>query len=244
MIPIVWGTKVKREQAGALATDCPVCLERTIADEFVVSAAKHVYFIHGGYKEATRYARCRLCGMAAPMPADVVPILETPGHLAIPDEEFIAKTNPSIAGKPKAEAYVKVEYPAGVTRLQAALFGAIVDCIKAQEQMDKVSGFTGGLALLLLPSSIFLSSYASDPVVALAACFILGTIGIVQIHLWMLHRAVSKEMQRFVRRVAEHTGLTLDNLIENATKLGKRYRKVSRHLQRMREVYSTMDVLE
>jgi len=238
MAIIVWGAKVKLEQSGSLAMDCPVCLERTVGDQLVLLSARHIYFIHGGYKEAARYARCRLCGMAAPRPDDAIGMFDIPPDMFTANPDLIARSNPSLAEKPKRLPDVFIEYPAGVTRVQAALFGAILECANAQGKDDKVTGFTGGLALLLLPLAVFVSSYADNPVPPLAATFIIGAAFILNLHLWMIHRAVAREMSPYVRRVLQHTNLTIDNLIENSAKLGKRYLKVSGHLQRCRMSYT------
>jgi len=227
---IVWGTKVKHTLSGALALDCPACGERAIGDEYIVSSASHIYYIPGTYKEEGRYVRCRLCSMKVDVPSGANAASDVPIEMLVPDETVLLATNPKLAD-------IRPEEPDPI-RLQAALFTAVLSCKDRQEKEGNAGGFSGVLLLFVaIPAVIYLFVLTGNyPVLYVSIA--LGIIGVILFNNWYLHRAIAKEMKPYIQRTMKRCGLSIDALIENADKMGKGFRPVSKHLTRCREHYT------
>ena len=245
MPAVVWGTRVKEELGGACAHLCAGCGEVTVADEFIVSEAQHIYFIHGVYKEAQRYVCCRLCGIASKLPPGCKVAPADSLVTFIPSEEFIAATNPRLAQDCTPES-VGTEFPHGVSRIQWAVLNTINSALARQNDDDKVTGFTGGLALIAMLGVVFSMVKVWDwsnengavtaGVLLCVAVVVFGAICIL--HSFLVNRAVTKQVRAYVLNCLRHTGSSVRDLADAAMTLGRNFRKASRHLKKCAGSYA------
>ena len=237
MPAVIWGTKVKEEAGGACAHLYPGCGEVTVADEFIVSKAQHIYFIHGTFEEAQRYVCCRLCGTASESPSGckMTPSDRETGF--IPSDEFSAATSPALA-RGNTPEQPDLELPHGVSRLHWALLRTINGALARQNDDDKVTGFTGGLALISMAPVFFLavkvwnwSKENGGVTLAVMLCVGASVFGAIYfLHSSLVNRAVRKQVKPYVINCMRHTGSRIQDLADAAISLGKDFRKAARHL--------------
>jgi hypothetical protein len=239
-IPIVWGTRVRETALGAIAVNCRYCGELTVADCFSVGRADHVYFIHGEFRHAGFFIKCRLCGVPQERPAATTPVQLEAENETRPSPDFMRATNPGLAGACPPPIPLEKQLPPSVSRKEWSIVRGIAAEIRRQDAHDKVSGNINPLYILTLMGAAgggiaiwmeFEHQSKSIPLALLVTgtCVILYLIK--RLHRFLLNRALHREMAIYVRRNLAYTGNNMDSLIAAAIALGANYRTVAAYLR-------------
>ena len=235
------------KRGGAIALACPWCAEITVADQFVLTRAHHIYFLEGIPKEVSKYVRCRLCAMPSELPNGAAPSREPLKHPhdVLASEAFIAKTNQKISRAEKTEL---APLPDNIPRTEAAFFQAVLhlkrqSSTKGQELLAigclaSLGGIVGAFAAMGLVNTVGASRIED---VSMIPGSIIGIIGVL---FWMnarerrKHEAlIAEELQPFAARVASHLGVSVEQLADDAQRLGGKYGWVAMHLRKFAQVY-------
>lgn len=236
---IVWGTKVKEEHGGVMPVFCPSCAQVVWGDCYIIKSASHVYFIHGGFMEASRYLRCRCCGDLLNAPQQVKMYKLNDDEQVFPSQELIAKGNPQLVEKGTTQVQ-EVDLPTGVSRDTWAILNGLHANLETEKKNSNVSENTGGMVIMLCMAAfgtaiaIWVNYEHKSKVLPYsiwAVCIAAATFLTIKIHNWILNRAVHRVMKKQVRNFLDRHNKSINELMGDADILDQRtFKQVKKYL--------------
>lgn len=204
-----WKLEGNEDNGGATAFNCPACQNTVVGDRVPASS-----------DSGAVYVTCRLCGQVSDLSPETVFAIVDP-RVCLPGPDVLQLTNPSLEILPENR-------PAAL----AALFRLVEEECQRQNNDDKVTGLTGGLALISIFLVIFLMvkvlSVTNNATVAFISAPVFLAVDftfILWLHRKLVHRAVLKQIGQYLHNTQAFSGMDPGPLAEAAAREKKPVRR-------------------
>lgn len=201
---------------GAAAFNCSVCQNTVIGDRIPASSEPEAV-----------YVKCRLCGRVSEVAPETTLAVVDP-RAFLPAAAVVQMTHPGLELLPENR-------PAAL----AALFSLVEEECQRQNNDDKVTGLTGGLALISIFLVIFLmvkvlavTNNATVAVISAPVFLAVDFTLLLWLHRKLVHRAVLRQIDPQLHHVQAFLGMDPGQLAEASAKEKKSVRRFFQFLSK------------